>query len=412
MTNRPHFHHQLTFVALAALASACGDGESPNTSGGAFGGAAAAGGFQPGVQPGAAGVQPGAAGVQPGAAGVQPGASQPFFIVSGEGNAPGSSLAAGEACASEVHAAVPDTVIFAVLLDQSGSMTEHDDRWSPVSDAVRKFVNDPGSADLGTMLQYFPVGDDQQKCDVATYEVPSVNFGKLPMNASLIGDSLTAHHFTQAEAHDPVHRNTPTRPAVEGTVRALQQQLDNNPNSRGFVLLATDGRPSGCNDNNVGDVADAIEQAARDGINTFVIGIGDVDNLEDMATAGATGAPPFIVDGTGQNTEAEFLKALTSIQNAAVPCDFSVPEPDGGGVADLSKVNVSLTPVQTSAPVDLAQVRGAQQCDPAVPTWHYSEAGGETRIVLCPAVCEQIQNGTGASVSVATGCQTRTLSVR
>ena len=54
-----------------------------------------------------------------------------------------SSDAGSTTCASESREAQSVPVALQVLLDQSGSMTEGADRWTPVTNALRAFVNGP-----------------------------------------------------------------------------------------------------------------------------------------------------------------------------------------------------------------------------------------------------------------------------
>src|SRR5262245_49491932 len=61
-----------------------------------------------------------------------------------------------EGCAHDTRESKPSPVDLFILLDQSGSMTEDQDRWTPVTDALRDFIRDPAFADLGVGLEYFP----------------------------------------------------------------------------------------------------------------------------------------------------------------------------------------------------------------------------------------------------------------
>ena len=102
-----------------------------------------------------------------------------------------------------------------------------------------------------------------------------------------------------------------------------------NPTHVGVVLLATDGQPmtSICSPNHMPDIVTIAAAAASwtPPVRTYVIGIGDIQNLNTIAAAGGTGQPPFIVDGTGANTEAQFSAALDKIRSSVIPCDYPLP---------------------------------------------------------------------------------------
>ena len=117
-------------------------------------------------------------------------------------------------CAKAEYEAALRPLDMLVLLDQSGSMTEHDDRWTPTTNAIKSFVNAPESAGIGIGLQYFPLGkDDDEKCLAKTYADPGVPLAPLPGNAKPMTDSIDAHYFTKDNCCDAEeHKGTPTRP--------------------------------------------------------------------------------------------------------------------------------------------------------------------------------------------------------
>jgi hypothetical protein len=156
--------------------------------------------------------------------------------------------ATADQCAKAEYEAKLRPLDMLVLLDQSGSMTEHDDRWTPTTNAIKSFVRAPESAGIGVGLQYFPLGkNDDDKCVGATYVKPSVPVAPLPGNAQAMIQSIDAHYFTKSNCCDaPEHKGTPTRPALEGVFEYLRGWLAQHPERDAVVLLATDGEPS-CN---------------------------------------------------------------------------------------------------------------------------------------------------------------------
>lgn len=315
-----------------------------------------------------------------------------------------------EACAAQtiVGERIPLDVF--VLLDQSGSMTETEDRWGPVTAAILGFVDDPVSRDIGVGLQYFPLGAQKREdpiiCEASTYEAPDVPIATLPGAAATLRSSIEAHAFGAAEADTAPHWGTPTRPAVEGVLRYLRAWQTDHPDHRTVLLLATDGLPSRfCAKNRIDDIAALLAEAAAGprGIFTYVIGIGNIESLQTLAEAGGTGKPAFVASGAGGETlRKEFLAALQAIRSAAIPCALRIPE--GAGMLDLDKVNVEFQ--RADAPGELVpRVSGAEACKPGMAAWHFDRAAAPTSLVMCPAACERLA-APDVRVDVIIGCKT------
>jgi hypothetical protein len=308
-------------------------------------------------------------------------------------------------CATAEYEATLRPLDMLVLLDQSGSMTEHDDRWTPTTSAIKRFVGARESDGMGIGLQYFPLGkNDGEKCEVQTYATPAVPLGILPGNAHAMTDSIDAHYFTKENCCDaPEHQGTPTRPAIEGVFEYLRSWLKAHPERNAVVLLATDGHPSECSKNDIDDVSASVAQAANGtpSIKTYVIGIGDQENLDDLAKAGGTGQGAFLVDGSGTQTEVQLLDTLAKIRGVALQCDFDVPS---GIDSDPGKTNVERA---SGAKAVTTLVKVPQESDCAKASaggWYYD--GATNRIQLCPDTCREVLADTTAKVSIVVGCAT------
>jgi hypothetical protein len=294
-----------------------------------------------------------------------------------------------------------------VLLDQSGSMQEDEDRWTPVTTALKTFVGLPELARTGVALQYFPLGpSDEIKCRADTYATPAVPMAELPANTEPFRKSIDAHYFSKAECCDTEeHSGTPTKPAVEGAVTYLQGWLKAHADHVGVLLLATDGEPSSvCDDNKVPDVAKVLAAAASASpqIKTYVIGIGNNDKLDALALAGATGEHALIVDGSGAMTEQQLLAALAKIRNEALPCDYPI-----ANIPDANSVNVEWTVGPGGASTRLINVVDADGCAKASATgWYYDQPTAPTRINLCPDTCATLGKQVDVSVRIVEGCDT------
>ena len=294
-----------------------------------------------------------------------------------------------------------------VLLDQSGSMQEDEDRWTPVTTALKTFVGLPELARTGVALQYFPLGpSDEIKCRAETYETPDVAMAELPANSAPFRQSIDAHYFSHEECCDTEeHSGTPTRPAVEGALTYLQGWLKQHPERVGVLLLATDGEPSSvCDANKVPDVAKVLAAAATASpqVKTYVIGIGNNDKLDELAIAGDTGEHALIVDGSGVMTEQQLLTALAKIRNEALPCDYPIDN-----IPDANSVNVEWTVGPGGDATRLINVVDEAGCAKASKTgWYYDAPKAPTRINLCPDTCAELGQQVDVSVRIVEGCDT------
>lgn len=297
-----------------------------------------------------------------------------------------------------------------VLLDQSGSMQEDEDRWTPVTTALKTFVALPELARTGVALQYFPLGpDDETKCRADTYLPPAVLMAELPGNTKPIQKSIDDHDFSHEECCDTEeHSGTPTRPAVEGALTYMQTWLAQHPDHVGVLLLATDGEPSSvCDANKVPDVAKVLAAASMGSpqVKTYVIGIGNNEKLDQLAQAGGTGEYALIVDGTGVMTEQQLLAALAKIRNEALPCDYPIER-----IPDVNAVNVEWTVGNSGAATRLINVVDQAGCAKASATgWYYDDPKAPARINLCPETCAALGEQVDVSVRIVEGCDTITV---
>jgi hypothetical protein len=300
-------------------------------------------------------------------------------------------------CLRAEYTALARPLDMLILLDQSGSMQEDEDRWTPTTNALKTFVGAPDLARTGVAMQYFPLGrDDEEKCEAARYAVPDVAMNTLPDNRDPVRASIDAHWFSHEQCCDTEeHSGTPTRPAIEGAAAYLRAWLVAHTEHVGVILLATDGEPSGvCDDNRVDDVAAAIASAAAatPPVKTYVIGIGDNDALDALAEAGGTGQGALIVDGSGAQTEAQFLAAIGRIREAALPCDYPL--------GDVDPARLNLVSSVGGDELELRNVARREDC--TRDGWYFD---GPSRVALCPEACRELGQARGA-VRVREGCQT------
>lgn len=341
------------------------------------------------------------------------GAGGDFTVDFEEPKMPGGTGGLGnDTCAAEMKEATPTPVDLYVLLDRSGSMTKQADLWTPVTEAIKAFVQSPKMSGVGMGLQYFPRNgtkkEQQPICSVENYLVPAVPIAVLPGNAEALKSSIDAHHFTQADWDLPTHWGTPTRFVAAAAVAHLTERATTHPERGAAILLATDGEPAGCNGSGAEDVVKVLEKAAASSppIRTFVIGIGAINNLNRFAAAGGTGPEAIVVDKEGgEKTRDQFLAALEQIRQATLPCSYAIPD---AGDVDPKKVNVSVKTAGDEI-TDLVKVANAGACATASgPAWHYDDEADPKAVVMCPSSCALLQEGP-RKIQLAFGCVTRTV---
>jgi len=243
----------------------------------------------------------------------------------------------------------------------------------------------------------------KDSCDAANYATPGVPFGTLPGAQVALGTALTSKK---------PFGGTPTSAAIAAAEQQAFAYANANAGHTVAVVLVTDGLPTQCN-TNVDDIASAakIGADAKPKIRTFVIGVfGASDqataqaNLDKIAGAG-DGGKAFIV-GVGANTTKDFVAAMNSVRGKALPCDYKVPQPDGG-IPDYGKVNVRHTsPTGTKTVYPYAKNEAGCANGGG---WYFDvdPSGGSPpgKIILCPDTCTAA-NGAGGQVDVVLGCQT------
>jgi hypothetical protein len=376
-------------------------------------------------------------------------------VASGFATSSGSDGAGGlEECAKDAQVADLTPVDLVVMFDQSGSMNGMvggDTVWGLVTKAFTDFVEAPGTEGLSVGLQYFPLPDgscvscnncflpdlqvtDQTTgqcccsppsgqscaladgtpcptggicfqgscysgganatCNAAAYAALEVPIEALPANAPAVVASLMNHSPNGL---------TPTAPALKGAVDAAVARAKANPEHIVAVVFASDGVPTECDPQDIGEIAqisgDAL--AGSPSVRTYVIGIGDVMALNAIAKAGGTDSA-FLVSANG-NAGQQFLDAMTEIKGSLLACEFNIPPPSMGQL-DYNLVNVQFTPDGDAAKV-VPKVGSAAECG-ANAGWYYDNPAAPAKIVLCDATCEIVKSASKAGIEIVFGCAT------
>lgn len=335
------------------------------------------------------------------------------------------------ACAAETAQANLVQLDLFIMLDKSGSMTETvaggGTRWDAVTNALKGFISDPANSALGVGIQYFPItsgnncnpicfsnadcgaygpcigficagcSGGSDSCAPADYAMP-----KVPI-AQLTAQQITA--LTSSINAESPTGNTPTGPALQGALSHAQNWAISHPSHNVVVVLATDGEPTECNPSDIPGIANIAATVLNGSppVKTFVIGVGALlNNLNAIASAGGTGSA-FVVDGN-MNVQQEFKAALDAIQQSALGCEYTIPQP-AMGMLDYDKVNVQYTPGGGSPQVIL-NVPDAASCDPMTGGWYYDNNAAPTKIILCATTCGPIQLDPAGKIDILLGCAT------
>jgi hypothetical protein len=269
-----------------------------------------------------------------------------------------------------------------ISYDKSASMLLFA-KWDAAKAAFNAFFADPASKNISASLTFFPQGT---ACDVPTYAKPNVPLTPLP-------DKVT---FANALGGQFPNGDTPTLPAIQGAIQ-YAQSLQGSVKT--VIVLVTDGEPNVCS-STVQAVANAVATVANT-IPTYVVGIGNVANLDTIAAAGGTKKATLISTTNAQQTADDLQKALNAIREEVTSCEYGIPPPPQGKTFEPGKANVVFTPSNGPAvtwPYDPGCTGGVG--------WHYDDPKNPKTIVLCPGSCATRKGDPKGTLDVVLGCKT------
>ena len=295
-----------------------------------------------------------------------------------------------KSCATQQATAEAKPVYLVFMFDRSGSMVDFGSpKWNSCKAATKAFFSDPASAGISASLHYFPIGGSSPSCNAGEYAKPAVAMSPLP-NQQLVAS---------LDAQSP-RGGTPTEPALQGALNYARDLSTNQAkDGKVVVVLVTDGIPDGCSSDING--AAQIAQGQAQTTPTYVIGVGNVNGLNQIAEAGGTKQAFVVSTSDPAKIKDDFQKAITEIKLSALSCDYKIPAPPNGETLDRSKVNVLYQPASGAAqtlPYD-------QSCGTGK-GWRYDDANNPTRILVCDGSCNAIKAAPG-KVDVLFGCQTK-----
>lgn len=324
------------------------------------------------------------------------------------------------ACETVSNEASLRPVYLAFAFDVSGSMGKIEDsacfdeefKWNPVVRATTEFFESPLAEGLRASLVLFPGKDEV--CDSESYQEPEVSMQPLPSGA--FAGALSAY---EAEVESEGWRgNTPTLAAFQSTVRTLEHEREQGGDGVFAVVLVTDGRPQGCDDDDdLERILEAVSDSAQADISTYVIGVKQptdkegcdkneenlvlVDNMNAVAATGRTNQPFLIDTGDPSATQEAFATAIHAIRGQAVSCSLAIPPHPDGGRFDKDKTNV--TQKTAEHVVDLPY---DPECGPEG-GWRYDDPQDPTLIVLCSPTCDTVRADPASALQVNFLCEPR-----
>jgi hypothetical protein len=352
--------------------------------------------------------------------------------------APDVDLTPDAACGTGSADASLSPVNMIVMFDRSTSMNEIADqdtmatRWNLASAALSAFFADPGAADLGVALRFFPhdspaVGCSRQGCDMddeaglenypnatAACQQVLVDMGTLLADpaptdlheANLVSAVQTSVPMMMGGGGMAMTQGTPIYVALGGALNWAMAYQALHTDQKTVVIFVTDGEANGCNENPQDIAQLAADALATSGVTTYAIGLtgASEDDMNLLAEAGGTMMSYFIDDGA--TASADLLAALNAIRGMALSCDFPMPTAtDSGMLIDKEQVNVTYTASTTGVETTLSKVLSAADCGTAV-SWYYDNNDAPTRIFLCPAACDVVKADADAKLDILVGCQT------
>ncbi|HEY3234114.1 MAG TPA: vWA domain-containing protein [Polyangiaceae bacterium] len=320
-----------------------------------------------------------------------------------QGTAGSSGSGGSTSCTGVSSEAEALPVDMYIMMDRSVSMTTIPpggtlSRWDGVKAAIQQFVNDPRATGIGAGIQYFPASTDPQdtvtNCNASNYATPAVEIGLLPGNAMALTQSIQA---TQPAGF------TPTYAALDGALQHAKAWATAHPSRTTVVVFVTDGYPTQCNlDYGAIDrlARDAWENAPR--IRTYVVGIGGVQNLNQVAQAGGT-RTSFLIDQG--DVAGPLVTALLNITTTPLACQFQIPPPPAMMAIDPTKVQVIYTPMTGSAE-EVPRVDSVGSCATAPNGgWYFDNPTTPSYIIVCPCTCNRFGAGI---VDIRLGCEPQT----
>lgn len=214
-------------------------------------------------------------------------------------------------------------------------------KWQDLTGAVNAFVQESATAKLRMGAGFFPVepavdpmlpqtcsmdsdcgaygpcvpvfnqcngsiSSPIDSCELSDYTHPAVSMSGFPGASSQIQTSLGGV--------SPDGGSTPMTPALAGALQYAKGAAQAGRPSA--VVLLTDGEPTGCTFNTVQSVAGVADSAYKGSpsVRTYVVALGGIAELDQVAQAGGTGTAKLVAVGNAQSALQSALQQIRSAE--------------------------------------------------------------------------------------------------
>lgn len=317
----------------------------------------------------------------------------PNTVATGFDSTTTANSGGGATCAATNAKATPTPLDIIFALDWSGSM--QGDSWEGSTTALKAFMQAPESAGIGVGMVYFPTikPDFDDTCNHQLYAVLDVPIGELPGNAFALTNSMPA---------DAIGSPTPLYAGLRGALQAAVARQDLLPKHKVVVVMASDGGYNTCGQGITAISSLATSARQYNGVQTYVIAVQSSSNInfDALQTIAISGGTNGLYDASDIDA---FGDKMAEIRDAALGCDFNIPDAPANVQLSYDEVNFVYTPGGEGTPITIPHADDLEDCGDE-PGWYYDNNVMPTKIIVCPASCNTIQNDMEAEVEVAFGC--------
>ncbi|MBL8740989.1 MAG: hypothetical protein JNK04_07845 [Myxococcales bacterium] len=322
----------------------------------------------------------------------------------------GSNEGGGATCMATSKKAEPTPLDIIFMIDWTKSM-DYGPVWTEIKAGLQTFFSDPLSAGISAGMVFMPTVKpltSEGTCDQDLYKVLDIPIAPLPDNAFLLSNAMPA---------DATGAPTPLWAGLSGALMAATAYQDAHPTHKVIVVMTGDGDYNTCSTSgidpqvyNINAIAGWAQAALEyNGVRTYVMAMQGIPIECDGSTQGCFDRLQQIAEAGGTETYydasniEDFSAKMVEIRKAVLGCDFEIPEPPEGEFIVPDEVNFTYTPGGTGTPITLPRADNLADCGNE-PGWYFDNNTNPSKIIVCPASCNTIQNDSLAAVAAEFGC--------
>lgn len=288
----------------------------------------------------------------------------------------------------------PAPLAVGFLIDRSVSMAtpEGKSKWELARAALLSFSDRAELTGLEVALQLFPARFSEA-CSELSYEDPIVPFGAAPHVAA---DLKLALAF-----EGPGGPNSPLEPALKGHSAYLKGRRAERSTSQVVSVLLTDGLPSGCGSAWESTLDIVRASAEIDGIPTFVVALGQEQNLARLRELAAAGRGEVLFVDVERRGAAALTEAFGKIREDVSACELTLPRL---GVGRLVPESVRLRFTGGRGVESWPLLDRPERCAGDNEGFFYEGVDEPRRLRLCPHSCERVQSARPGVLELDVAC--------